>query len=187
MIVTVTLSACANASVAAGSHRCFVVPSAQVRVQSSSGGGSSVAVHNEKTANAPASRKVVLSVAPVSAAEPLALAYSVTYQIASIEDWLALERERKTALIGAFAPLAPSASVVDIELAMGDRRTLFVDVSFPPTDASLYIDPANVAPAQRIPIQWKRPSEFVHGDPVLFHSGAIDPNHVAQGRLGDCW
>mmetsp|Transcript_6708 Transcript_6708/g.11902 ORF Transcript_6708/g.11902 Transcript_6708/m.11902 type:complete len:793 (+) Transcript_6708:3340-5718(+) len=35
-------------------------------------------------------------------------------------------------------------------------------------------------------IHWRRPSEFMQGEYAVFH-GAIEPNDIKQGKLGDCW
>uniref|UniRef100_A0A0N4Z0X0 Calpain catalytic domain-containing protein n=1 Tax=Parastrongyloides trichosuri TaxID=131310 RepID=A0A0N4Z0X0_PARTI len=61
-----------------------------------------------------------------------------------------------------------------------NKGCLFVDIEFPPTNASLFLD-------EKInsDIVWKRPGEIV-SNPQLFVEGA-EPNDVTQGILGNCW
>ncbi|VDD87839.1 unnamed protein product [Enterobius vermicularis] len=61
------------------------------------------------------------------------------------------------------------------------RQKLFVDVEFPPTSSSLFLEPEK----SHAEIVWKRPSELVD-NPKLFVEGA-SPNDVTQGILGNCW
>ncbi|KAH7728797.1 calpain-5 [Aphelenchoides avenae] len=60
------------------------------------------------------------------------------------------------------------------------KNQLFVDLEFPPTNSSLFLDIDRSAD-----IVWKRPGEIVE-DPKLFVEGA-SPNDVTQGILGNCW
>ncbi|KAI1707437.1 calpain family cysteine protease domain-containing protein [Ditylenchus destructor] len=60
------------------------------------------------------------------------------------------------------------------------KKHLFVDVEFPPTNASLFLD-VN----RNSDIVWKRPGEIVD-NPKLFVEGA-SANDVTQGILGNCW
>eukprot|EP01137_Pigoraptor_chileana_P012762 Opistho-2@4440 len=78
------------------------------------------------------------------------------------------------------------------------RGGTFRDPDFTPTDKSLFMDPSRPAKfhpefltdtnGKRVPIEWKRPSEF--GDPTavarVFSEG-IDPDDIHQGILGDCY
>uniref|UniRef100_A0A158R453 Calpain catalytic domain-containing protein n=1 Tax=Syphacia muris TaxID=451379 RepID=A0A158R453_9BILA len=61
------------------------------------------------------------------------------------------------------------------------KGKLFVDVEFPPTSASLFLD----SDKSHANIVWKRPGELAD-NPRLFVEGA-SPNDVAQGILGNCW
>uniref|UniRef100_A0A915AZC1 Calpain catalytic domain-containing protein n=2 Tax=Parascaris univalens TaxID=6257 RepID=A0A915AZC1_PARUN len=61
------------------------------------------------------------------------------------------------------------------------KRSLFVDIEFPPTNTSLFLDERNTHKN----IEWKRPGELV-ANPKLFVEGAT-PNDVTQGILGNCW
>uniref|UniRef100_A0A914CZX1 Calpain catalytic domain-containing protein n=1 Tax=Acrobeloides nanus TaxID=290746 RepID=A0A914CZX1_9BILA len=60
------------------------------------------------------------------------------------------------------------------------KKQLFVDVTFPPTNSSLFLDQDRTSE-----IVWKRPEEIIK-DPKLFVEGA-SPNDVTQGILGNCW
>ncbi|CUI14920.1 calpain-like cysteine peptidase, putative [Bodo saltans] len=64
----------------------------------------------------------------------------------------------------------------------------FVDVAFPPLQASLYrsgVDTRAIAETA-----WKRPTDYLpaseHNRISLFCNG-VDPNDIDQGQLGDCW
>jgi hypothetical protein len=64
----------------------------------------------------------------------------------------------------------------------------FVDVTFPPLQASLYrpgVDSRAIAE-----MAWKRPTDYLppnkHHEISLFCNG-VDPNDIDQGQLGDCW
>jgi hypothetical protein len=169
--------------------RHFLVPSAQVRLE----GGAGTAINPGKLfadTSGVAGRREVARWKPQTT-------FRVTYKICTIDDWLLLENDRKEALVKQLVPIAENASVVDIELAMRTRNSKFIDADFPPTNASLYLEATNnnnntnsnnnnnVNNKNRVPIQWKRPEEFCLSKPILFSD--IHPNHVAQGRLGDCW
>jgi len=92
----------------------------------------------------------------------------------------------------------------DLSMILQERGLLFEDPTFPAHNISLFADPAqanaNANAAQTFRkdqdpflagvegIEWKRPSEL--GDPsfkVKMFSGGIDPDDVAQGRLGNCY
>ncbi|KAK0403836.1 hypothetical protein QR680_017149 [Steinernema hermaphroditum] len=60
------------------------------------------------------------------------------------------------------------------------KKSLFVDVAFPPTNQSLFLDTQ-----RNSDIVWKRPWE-ISEDPHLFVEGA-SANDVTQGILGNCW
>ncbi|CEF61728.1 Peptidase C2, calpain, catalytic domain and Peptidase C2, calpain, large subunit, domain III and Peptidase C2, calpain, domain III and Peptidase C2, calpain family-containing protein [Strongyloides ratti] len=60
------------------------------------------------------------------------------------------------------------------------KGSLFVDIEFPPTNGSLFLDDK-----KNSDIVWKRPGEIVM-NPQLFVEGA-EPNDVTQGILGNCW
>ncbi|TKR80373.1 hypothetical protein L596_014456 [Steinernema carpocapsae] len=60
------------------------------------------------------------------------------------------------------------------------KKSLFVDVAFPPTNQSLFLDTQ-----RNSDIVWRRPGE-ISDNPKLFVEGA-SPNDVAQGILGNCW
>uniref|UniRef100_A0A915DMK4 Calpain catalytic domain-containing protein n=1 Tax=Ditylenchus dipsaci TaxID=166011 RepID=A0A915DMK4_9BILA len=60
------------------------------------------------------------------------------------------------------------------------KKQLFVDMAFPPTNSSLFLDVNRSSD-----IVWKRPGELVE-NPQLFVEGA-SPNDVTQGILGNCW
>jgi len=62
----------------------------------------------------------------------------------------------------------------------------FVDPSFPPSESSIYdVTSEPVYPLDEVVI-WKRPHEFMKGEPKLFED-QVDPNDIRQGALGDCW
>lgn len=69
----------------------------------------------------------------------------------------------------------------------------FIDLEFPPTDASLYkatVGKGASAEAagsgmQHRAVEWKRPSEFMTGEVKVFEG--IDASDIRQGALGDCW
>jgi hypothetical protein len=154
------------------------VPPSTQEVKLASATGSAVVKADEANGR----RTRVLSVGPKDSSFECAFDYRVTYFVASLQDWLKWENARKTEMVAALEPLSrePLFSVVDIELQMLQRRTKFVDAEFPPTESSLFLDPDNTPSQLRIPIQWKRPSDFrLKGEPVLF-AEPPSPNQVAQ-------
>lgn len=68
-----------------------------------------------------------------------------------------------------------------IKKCCATKQKLFVDIEFPPTSSSLFLDPEKT----HAEIIWKRPGELVE-NPCLFVEGA-SPNDVTQGILGNCW
>lgn len=88
--------------------------------------------------------------------------------------------------------------------AFRQKKVKFEDPTFPAADCSLFSDPdagsknANAEQTFRkdqdpflagvTGIQWKRPNEW--GSPTdkcVVWSGGVDPDDVAQGRLGNCY
>ncbi|KAJ3692452.1 hypothetical protein LUZ60_012802 [Juncus effusus] len=85
--------------------------------------------------------------------------------------------------------LSVEAAVRDALLAKGEKE--FTDSEFPPSDRSLFVDPANPNPKLQVVSEWLRPVDIVREScifsrPCLF-SGTINSSDVCQGRLGDCW
>jgi Calpain family cysteine protease len=119
-----------------------------------------------------------------------------------------VERERNRKMIHAemqrFGHLGMRTDAMTLEAltqACVKNKVRFIDLSFPPTAASLgptaispsaSTDTANSATDQDTkrapkPLQllWKRPREFFGAD-ELFHT-AIVPEDIKQGKLADCW
>jgi hypothetical protein len=84
------------------------------------------------------------------------------------------------------------------------KKCKFEDPTFPADDSSLFSDPskggANASAEQTFRkdqdpflagvsgISWKRPDEWgVPGQKCVVWSGGVDPDDVAQGRLGNCY
>eukprot|EP01038_Epipyxis_sp_PR26KG_P006609 gene6609-9076_t len=73
-----------------------------------------------------------------------------------------------------------------------DNRIPFVDPDFPPSENALYKSTSGSASGDqsgngnKTAIEWKRADEFMDGPYEVF-SGAIEPNDIRQGALGDCW
>ena len=62
----------------------------------------------------------------------------------------------------------------------------FIDPSFPPIESSIYDASTEPDyPFDEKPV-WKRPIEFMYGEPRLFEDDA-NPNDIRQGALGNCW
>eukprot|EP00043_Microstomoeca_roanoka_P014765 m.147026 g.147026 ORF g.147026 m.147026 type:complete len:833 (-) comp16102_c0_seq2:543-3041(-) len=71
------------------------------------------------------------------------------------------------------------ARIVDTAL---QRRQLFVDQDFPPTDRSISSSLTQTTGE----IRWRRLSEFAHSGNLVVHERPI-PGDVVQGQIGNCW
>ncbi|CAG9329557.1 unnamed protein product [Blepharisma stoltei] len=83
------------------------------------------------------------------------------------------------------------SSVQEIEQVLTQKGTNFLDIEFPPLDASIYRE-VDKEPFDQL-VHWRRPNEFFivdYGeglkDPRIF-SEEIEPYDVRQGQLGDSW
>ena len=74
----------------------------------------------------------------------------------------------------------------DIRRILREANTNFIDIDFPPVEASIYSPSEPVKPFANKSIVWKRPKEFMHG-PIQVFDKKIEPNDIKQGSLGDCW
>lgn len=96
--------------------------------------------------------------------------------------------------IEAFPPqVVRSASISDIENRCKTHAKSFIDVSFPPTDTSLFatLDHPDGAPTESTSasIVWRRPCEFMSQNTsnLKLFDGGIEPADIKQGLLGNCW
>ena len=74
-----------------------------------------------------------------------------------------------------------------------EAKINFVDIEFPPVEASIYNPGEMLKPFANENIVWKRPKDFMIVDekrglfePEVFNK-SIEPNDIKQGMLGDCW
>ena len=94
----------------------------------------------------------------------------------------------KQALIKIPISLCP---LVEIENILFNQKIDFIDIEFPPLDASIYKE-LNKEPFDQL-LHWRRPSEFLRvdyaeglKDPSVFGDD-IQPTDIHQGQLGDTW
>ncbi len=185
IVVSIEALECTNVELESARRKFWVLPNMEVKLQQ--GGGSAV-VNPAKGNDAHKRFTVVLA-----RAKDLAQAWSVRVRVSyvmaeSAEDWVAVDNELKTAAAAEFAVALPNfaeLSPPELQLAMEAAKIRrMTDPQFPPTNASLYIDPLT-PPPNVIPIQWKRPRDMT-SSPVLF-SRPPGPQDIQQGRLGSCW
>jgi hypothetical protein len=163
----------------------FLAPNVNVKVDPVAG-----TVMNDQT-TIESARCTVVKAKAKAKDEPYNLTFKVSYAVATIKDWLALDNQKKSEEAQRQLELTgittlEKLSVADLEARLLDVSCVpFVDPDFPPQDSSLYIDvkspPPNVAP-----VQWKRPKDFGVDNPVLF-SRPPQATDIRQGQLGDCW
>jgi hypothetical protein len=158
----------------------YVNPNQEVRVEVRGGpsGGAGVVVVNPEKNNLSHQRSVVAAfkVQDITA-ENWFIECTLSWKKASLDDFVELDSARL--MKGTTLPPPEELSVAQIEAA----GRPFLDVSFPPTKASLYIN--NSSEAGAFPVQFRRPHEF-YDSPTLFANPPTSGD-VKQGRLGDCW
>jgi len=99
------------------------------------------------------------------------------------------------------------ASLAEIEAICREAHVPFVDLSFPPSDKSLWFSyksagrteserrlltsdlaPSMHIPSNGFPVVWLRPSEFAKpGEVWQLFKGEIETGDIKQGGVGDCW
>lgn len=79
---------------------------------------------------------------------------------------------------------ADSATIGDINAKCDELDVNFVDIEFPPNEDA--IAPEGSEARGKEPITWRRPVDFFDGAYEVF-VGAVEPNDIRQGSLGDCW
>ena len=81
-----------------------------------------------------------------------------------------------------------SLTVHEVEAKCRSKRVNFLDLDYPPLEASLYaksaIDGRLLSDGR--PITFRRPNDFMDGEYDVF-LGGIEPNDIRQGMLSDCW
>lgn len=68
----------------------------------------------------------------------------------------------------------------DIRRILKEANTNFIDIDFPPVEASIYSPSEPTKPFANKTIVWKRPKEFMKG-PIQVFDKKIEPNDIKQG------
>ncbi|KPA73940.1 putative calpain-like cysteine peptidase putativecysteine peptidase Clan CA family C2 [Leptomonas pyrrhocoris] len=105
-----------------------------------------------------------------------------------------VNREARQKCAGETRKVAVVAGVThsDEELLYKCRKSRipYVDMTFPPAEASLQRPSDTKKVANLEAVTWRRPQdcipEMAHKEIKLFRAG-VDPNDIGQGMLGDCW
>lgn len=74
-----------------------------------------------------------------------------------------------------------------LEACQEAKMKHFLDLNFPPCDASLWDNATNPESPFPEAIEWRRPKDIWKGENIKVFGGGIDPNDINQGALGDCW
>lgn len=172
----------------------WVAPNVPLKMNAASAGGSVIKESVITKETTPSGRVAVFSGRVADATKPLVLSYRVSYVSASLADFCSYDNDRKLQMVASTlqqleltTEMVNQMSVAELEAFLASKNAVFVDPAFPPVSSSLYMDAEN-PPANSVPVQWKRPFEFLEPGvaPTLFE-GLPNPMQIQQGRLGDCW
>ena len=98
----------------------------------------------------------------------------------------AIESELRTAKTLDFG--ADAATIDHLNAVCEEHGVKFVDLEFPPVEASLFSAASKHAPKPGArKITWRRATDFLDPDKLDVFVQGVEPSDISQGALGDCW
>lgn len=166
----------------------WILPQMEVKLVSQNG---RVVVQEVPSKNEKGTTRMEVAAGKViDRAQPWKLSYRVSYKFAIVDDWALVREQQIHRQMHQMLDVTnwdevEDLSVAQIEAGLETANLQFIDPSFQPDRSSLFMNP-KAPPSTAVPIQWKRPQEFLAEPPQLF-KGPPSPFTIQQGRLGDCW
>ncbi|CAE7939422.1 DEK1, partial [Symbiodinium sp. KB8] len=98
----------------------------------------------------------------------------------------AIDAELRTAKTLDFG--ADAATIDHLNAVCEEHGVKFVDLEFPPVEASLFSAASKHAPKPGArKITWRRATDFLDPDKLDVFVQGVEPSDISQGALGDCW